>query len=73
MATLTERFAALNRAEAEDGSRWGIANNGTGPRIWFIRRHTDTPWYDYHTNKDGALLRYTFAGALAKAEELNGK
>jgi hypothetical protein len=73
MTTASERFAALNKATAANPKLWNIANNGSGQRIWFLRRHTDTPWPDYHKNKRGELIRYSFEGALTKAEQLNSK
>jgi hypothetical protein len=54
--------------------RWVPANNGTGKRIWFVCRHlTDGPYpkIEYHTDRNGDLIRYTREGAYRKAQQLN--
>lgn len=65
-----ERIAALNKSRAVDV--WQIANNGAAKRRWFVYRETPTG-DEYHSSKNGELIRYTFEGALAKAEKLNAE
>lgn len=55
-------------------SLWEPANNGTGPRNWFVVRHVNggpTGHNEYHYDSHGNLIRYTMGGAHRNAKEMN--
>lgn len=57
---------------------WGVANNGTGKRCWFVcrtrvNRMPHETELEYHVNKRGDLIRFTLHGAEVKAAELNNR
>lgn len=71
--TLTERHLMLNQIARGDSESWQVGSNGSGARHWFVLREPYGKPVEYHEDKNGDLIRYTEAGALKKAEELNAK
>lgn len=56
-------------------SPWKTASNGAGKRHWFVCRRVGGsdrfPKLEYHTDRNGDLIRYTFDGATRTAAALN--
>lgn len=63
--SIMERAAAQNRR-----GEWTARNNGAGARPWFCYNER-TKEYHYAQGDGWMLVRYTFAGAVKKADELN--
>lgn len=74
-----ESDLAAARAFVHVPGGWRPANNGAGERRYFVCRDRPADHPDrgrkgpieYHTDKNGDLIRYTMGGAYRKATELN--
>ena len=54
------------------GAPWYPANNGSGPRMWFLYRDAREVEDRYHWSKGDNLVRYaSFASARRAADRLN--